>query len=60
MAGGSAPGASLVARTLAVLGAFDDQHRRLLLTELAGRSGLSAPTTLRIVRKLVAGGARVR
>ena len=60
MAGGSAPGASLVARTLDVLGAFDDQHRRLTLTQLAGRAGLSAPTTLRIVRQLVAGGALVR
>lgn len=60
MAGGSAPGASLVARTLDVLGAFDDEHRRLLLSDLARRSGLSAPTTLRIVRQLVAGGALVR
>jgi DNA-binding IclR family transcriptional regulator len=49
-----------VARTLDVLGAFDDQHRRLTLTQLAGRAGLSAPTTLRIVRQLVAGGALVR
>ena len=29
MAGGSAPGASLVDRTLDVLGAFDERHRRL-------------------------------
>lgn len=60
MAGGSAPGASLVARTLDVLGAFDDRHRRLTLADLARRAGLSAPTTLRIARQLVAGGALVR
>ncbi|CAI9407713.1 IclR family transcriptional regulator [Nocardioides sp. T2.26MG-1] len=60
MAGGSAPGASLVARTLDVLGAFDDRHRRLALADLARRAGLSAPTTLRIARQLVAGGALVR
>ena len=56
MAGGSTPGASLVDRTLAVLGAFDDQHRRLRLADLAARSDLTPPTTLRIVRRLVAGG----
>lgn len=60
MAGGAAPGASLVARTLAVLGAFDDQHRRLTLTRIAERAELSPATTLRIVRELVAGGALVR
>lgn len=55
MAGGSSPGASLVDRTLDVLTAFDDQHRRLRLADLATRSGLTPPTTLRIVRRLVAG-----
>jgi DNA-binding IclR family transcriptional regulator len=59
MARGAA-GASLVARTLAVLGAFDDQHRRLALSAIAQRAGLSPATTLRIVRELVAGGALVR
>jgi DNA-binding IclR family transcriptional regulator len=59
MAGGAA-GASLVARTLAVLGAFDEHHRRLSLTAIAQRADLSAPTTLRIVRELVSGGALVR
>lgn len=59
MARGTA-GASLVARTLDVLSAFDDRHRRLPLTVIAQRSGLSAPTTLRIVRELVAGGALIR
>lgn len=60
MAGGSAPGASLVARVLEVLGAFDDQHRRLSLAQIAQRSGLPAATALRIVRELAAGGALVR
>lgn len=60
MAGGSTPGASLVDRTLAVIGSFDDSHRRQRLTELADRSGLSAPTALRIVRRLVAKGALQR
>ncbi|MEX0427288.1 IclR family transcriptional regulator [Nocardioides sp. DS6] len=60
MAGGSAPGASLVARSLTVLGAFDDRHRRLTLSEIAERAGLAPATTLRIVRELVAGEALVR
>lgn len=60
MAGGSAPGASLVARVLAVLSAFDDRHRRLTLAQIAGRAGLPQATTLRIVRELTAGGALVR
>ena len=53
MAGGSPSGASLVARTVAVLRAFDPGHRRLSLTDIAARAGLPAPTTLRIVRQLV-------
>lgn len=57
MAGRSEPGASLVSRTLDVLGAFDGRHRRLRLVDIAERSGLSAATTLRIIRNLVAGGA---
>lgn len=60
MAGGSSSGASLVARALRILGAFDDDHRRLRLVDLARRSGLTSPTTLRIVRELVAGGALER
>jgi DNA-binding IclR family transcriptional regulator len=60
VAGGSAPGASLVDRTLDVLGSFDERHRRLTLTELAARSDLAPPTTLRIVRRLVAAGALER
>lgn len=60
MAGGSAPGASVVARVLAVLGAFDDRHRRLSLARIAERAGLPQATALRIVRELTAGGALVR
>lgn len=59
MSGGTA-GSSLVARTLAVLGTFDDRHRRQPLTDIAARADLSPATTLRIVRELVAGGALVR
>lgn len=59
MAGGGA-GTSLVARTLDVLSAFDDRHRRLNLSAIAQRAGLPEPTALRIVRELVAGGALVR
>jgi DNA-binding IclR family transcriptional regulator len=60
MAGGSTPGASLVARVLDVLGAFDDRHRQLTLTQIAGRTGLPPATALRIVRELAAGGALAR
>ncbi|WP_432543785.1 IclR family transcriptional regulator [Kineococcus sp. SYSU DK002] len=56
MAGGSVPGASLVDRTVRVLLAFDPDHRRLRLADLAQRCDLPAPTALRIVRRLVAAG----
>ncbi|HET6297909.1 MAG TPA: IclR family transcriptional regulator [Kribbella sp.] len=56
----STPGASVVSRALAVLYAFDDQHRRLTLTELARRAGLPVPTAYRLAAELVAGGALVR
>jgi len=60
MSGGAPSGASLVARALDVLGAFDEHHRRLTLTAIAESAGLSPATTLRIVRELVAGGALAR
>lgn len=60
MAGGSAPGSSLVARTLAVLGSFDEGHPELSLAEIAERAALPRPTALRIVRELVAGEALTR
>lgn len=56
----STPGAGLVGRTLAVLFAFDDRHRRLTLSQLAERAGLPVATAHRIVGELVAGGALVR
>jgi DNA-binding IclR family transcriptional regulator len=54
------PGASVTSRALALLGAFDPEHRSLTLTELAGRAGLPAPTAHRLVGELVAWGALTR
>lgn len=56
----SAPGASVTSRALALLGAFDDDHRRLSLTELAARAGLPLPTAHRLVAELVEWGALAR
>jgi DNA-binding IclR family transcriptional regulator len=56
----STPGASVVSRALALLYAFDDQHRRLTLTELARRADLPVPTAHRLAGELAAGGALVR
>ena len=56
----STPGATVTSRALALLGAFDEQHRRLTLTELAQRAGLPVPTTHRLVGELVAWGALAR
>ena len=56
----STPGATVVSRSLSVLFAFDDEHRRLTLTELAQRAGLPLATTHRLAGELVAGGALVR
>ncbi|HEU5037998.1 MAG TPA: IclR family transcriptional regulator [Nocardioides sp.] len=56
----SAPGASVASRVLAILGAFDEHHRRLTLTEIGGRAGLPVPTAHRLVGELVAWGALVR
>ena len=61
MAGNSSsPGASVTTRALALLGAFDEQHRRLTLTELAARAGLPLPTAHRLVGELAAWGALSR
>jgi DNA-binding IclR family transcriptional regulator len=61
MAGNSSrPGASVASRVLAVLGAFDSDHRSLTLSELARRADLPAPTAHRLVAELVAWGALVR
>ncbi len=56
----SAPGATVTSRALALLGAFDPEHRRLTLTELAERTGLPMPTAHRLVGELVAWGALAR
>jgi DNA-binding IclR family transcriptional regulator len=45
---------------LALVGAFDEEHRRLSLTELAGRAELPVPTAHRLVGELVAWGALAR
>ena len=61
MAGNSArPGTSVASRVLAVLGAFDTDHRSLTLTELARRADLPLATAFRLVGELVEWGALVR
>lgn len=60
MAGGSEPGASVVGRALAILGTFDEDHRRQTLTEISRRAGIPRPTTLRLLRQLVDGRALER
>lgn len=56
----SAPGASVVSRTLAILYAFDEEHRRLTLTQLAQRADLPVSTTYRLAGELVSRGALAR
>ena len=56
----SRPGASVVSRVLALLGAFDETHRRLTLTELARRADLPVPTAHRLIGELTAHGALAR
>lgn len=56
----SVPGATVTARALALLGAFDEHHRRLTLTELARRADLPLPTAHRLVGELAAWGALAR
>lgn len=56
----SQPGASVTSRVLAVLGAFDADHRVLILTEIAARAGIPVPTTYRLVGELARGGALER
>jgi DNA-binding IclR family transcriptional regulator len=61
MAGNSSQvGATVTSRALALIGAFDEEHRRLTLTELAGRAGLPVPTAHRLVAELVEWGALAR
>jgi DNA-binding IclR family transcriptional regulator len=53
----STPGASVASRVLALLGAFDDEHRHLTLTDLADRARLPVPTAHRLLGELVEWGA---
>ena len=52
--------ATVTSRALSLLGAFDEHHRRLTLTELSRRSGLPMPTAHRLVGEMVAWGALAR
>ena len=50
----------MTSRALALLGAFDTDHRSLTLTDLAGRADLPVPTAHRLVKELVEWGGLVR
>ena len=54
------PGATVAGRVLSLLGAFDDQHRALTLTDLARRADLPPPTAHRLLAELESWGAIVR
>jgi DNA-binding IclR family transcriptional regulator len=56
----SSPGASVTSRVLGLLAAFDTEHRRLTLTELAARAALPLPTAHRLAGELTAAGALSR
>ena len=56
----STPVATVTSRVLALLAAYDEDHRRLTLTELADRAGLPVPTAHRLVAELVEWGALSR
>jgi DNA-binding IclR family transcriptional regulator len=56
----SRPGATVASRLLALLGAFDADHRALTLSDLARRADLPVPTAHRLVGELLAWGALVR
>jgi len=53
-------GMSVSAKLLALLGAYDHEHRSLTLSELARRADLPLPTAHRLVAELVSWGAVVR
>jgi DNA-binding IclR family transcriptional regulator len=55
-----AAGRTVTSRVLALLGAFDAEHRQLTLTELAARADLSLPTAHRLAAELAAWGALER
>lgn len=54
------PGATVTGRVMAVLGAFDERHRRLSLSDVARRAGLPPPTAHRLAGELVRHGALAR
>lgn len=56
----SRPGATVTGRALALVGAFDEEHRRLTLTQLAARADLPLPTAHRLIAELVEWGALAR
>jgi DNA-binding IclR family transcriptional regulator len=56
----AASGPSVTSRALSLVGAFDEDHRRLTLTELAQRTGMPLATAHRLVADLVAWGALSR
>ena len=56
----SRAGATVTSRALALLAAFDDEHRSLSLSQLAARAELPVPTAHRLVGELVAWGALSR
>ena len=58
--GGAAPGRSVTSRALGVLDAFDSDHPRLTLSEVATRSGTPLTTAHRLLAELVAWGALSR
>jgi len=61
MAGNSsAAGRSVTSRALALLGAFDERHRELNLSDLASRAGLPLATAHRLVGDLIEWGALSR
>lgn len=61
MAGNSgAVGASVTSRALSLLAAFDENHRRLPLSELARRAGMPLTTAHRLVADLLEFGALSR
>jgi DNA-binding IclR family transcriptional regulator len=60
MSGGEPPSRSVAMRAIAVLGAFDTDHRCLNLSQLSRRSGLPLATVHRLAADLVAGRLLVR
>lgn len=56
----SIAGATVTSRVLAIIGAFDERHRVLTLSELARRSGLPMATAHRLAAELVSGDALAR